>query len=96
MSGPTPGSWSARRVKAANGDDCEAVWSESTQKVVAWIDGRDDAEIKANASLIAAVPDLLGALKSIIFQLRDGKIFERDDCITQARAAIAKSTRGAT
>jgi len=46
---------------------------------------------KKIAILIAAAPDLLRACKMIEFQIRDGKILERDACITQIRAAIAKA-----
>lgn len=46
----------------------------------------------ANARLIAASPDLLAAVKAIVFQVRQGKVLERDACITQACAAIAKAT----
>jgi hypothetical protein len=50
---------------------------------------------KANARLMAAAPELLEALKNIDFHIRQGKILERDACITQARAAIAKAEGGA-
>ncbi len=35
--------------------------------------------------------DLLEALKAIVFQVCQGKVLERDACITQARAAIAQA-----
>lgn len=54
------------------------------------------AELEANARLIAAAPDMASALRAILFQLTQGeKVFTRDDCITQARAAYAKATGGA-
>lgn len=66
--------------------------------------GRDDMdECCANARLIAAAPDLLRerealaaenvrlreALEAMLFQVVQGKILERDACVTQARAALA-------
>lgn len=57
-------------------------------------------EDEANARLIAAAPDLLKALNEIVSQIDQGgsggKVFSRDACIAQARAAIAKVTGGAT
>jgi hypothetical protein len=47
--------------------------------------------VEANARLIAAAPDLLEALRAIVFQACQGKVLERDACIGQARAAIAKA-----
>ena len=48
-------------------------------------------ENEANARLIAVAPEMLEALEAIVFQVVQGKVLERDACITQARAAIAKS-----
>jgi hypothetical protein len=45
----------------------------------------------ANARLIAAAPEMLEAIRAILFQVIQGKVLERDACITQARAAIAKA-----
>lgn len=39
----------------------------------------------------AAQADQLAALRAITFQTAQGAVFERDACITQARAAIAKA-----
>lgn len=41
-----------------------------------------------------AGPELLAAVKAILFQVIQGKVLERDACITQARAAYAKATGG--
>lgn len=46
---------------------------------------------EANARLIAAAPEMRDALRSIIFQVIQGKVLERDACITQARAVLAKA-----
>lgn len=84
----TPGPWESKPLKAANGDQCSGVWSPRTQKVVAWIDGRDYREIAANATLIAAAPDLLKALQQI-----DSNAAESVEWIRRvARAAIEKAT----
>ena len=45
--------------------------------------------------LHAANADLLNAIHAILFQVVQGKVLERDACITQARAAIAHATREA-
>lgn len=65
----TPGPWERRSLKAANGDECVGVWSPKTQKVVAWIDGRDEQEIVANATMIKEAPNLLKTLQDIAEQL---------------------------
>ena len=35
--------------------------------------------------------ELVAALRAIVFQVCQGKVLERDACITQARAALAKA-----
>lgn len=53
---------------------------------------------EANASLIAAAPDLLEALKAAMDNSYGGEICDRTDCLdswrTQARAAIRKAEEG--
>lgn len=59
-----------------------------------------DAELEANARLIAAAPDLLDALETIIQWNRDHAEAQYGDpnkcetwaCVVKARAAIAKAT----
>jgi hypothetical protein len=46
----------------------------------------------AETMLHAAAPELLNAVKAILIQVCQGKVLERDACITQARAAYAKAT----
>lgn len=54
---------------------------------------RDDAETLANASLIAAAPELLVALQTIFNDVKQGAIPNADDeWWGLARAAIAKAT----
>jgi hypothetical protein len=38
-----------------------------------------------------AYDDLVDALRAILFQIVQGKVLERDACITQARAAMKKA-----
>jgi hypothetical protein len=52
--------------------------------------------IHPDARMMAAAPEMAAALRAILFQLTQGdKVFDRDDCITQARAAYAVATREA-
>jgi hypothetical protein len=54
----TPGPWSIRQ---------ESVWSVGTDhEMTALVYGCTDEEEEANAHLIAAAPDLLGALKAMV------------------------------
>jgi len=46
----------------------------------------------ADGNLIAAAPDLLAAVRAILFQTSQGAVFDRDACIAQARAAFNKAT----
>jgi hypothetical protein len=50
---------------------------------------KEDAEFICRA--VNSHDDLLAALRAILFQVRQGKVLERDACIAQARAAIAKA-----
>ena len=64
-------------------------------KVIGYLQGYDNGESQANARLMAAAPAMLGALREILSQIdqggTSGKVFGRDACIAQARAAIAKA-----
>jgi hypothetical protein len=82
------------------------VWSESTGCVVAGsIGARTPDECDANAALIAAAPDLLARLESLLFDLDAIGYADEDDEVSGAecvdvcsqhiesiRAAIAKAT----
>ena len=82
MSAYTPGPW-----RIANGED---------RRVYLINHGRDavgetvytDTRNPADARLIAAAPDLLAALQSLINDQRDASL----PILSQARAAIAKAT----
>jgi hypothetical protein len=52
--------------------------------------GGDESDLD-NANILAAAPDLLAACEAIVFQVYQGKVLERDACISQARAAITKA-----
>ena len=96
MNKHTPGPWK---------NHGEAVWSEHksvsgketrgtrTNHVCA-VSSRlkmPDAEREANSNLIAAAPELLAALEAIVFQVKQGKVLERDACISYACTSIAKA-----
>lgn len=98
MNKPTPGPWQVETGNPGNfviNSDPEdnGKWG-AVAEVRANREGSreiDAAEAEANARLMAAAPDLLAALRAILLQVCQGKVLERDACITQARAAIAKA-----
>mgnify|MGYP001558443365 FL=1 len=57
--------------------------------------GKLGNHMKANAEFIVRAcnshDELLEAIRAILFQVYQGKVLERDACINQARAAIAKA-----
>lgn len=95
----TPGPWAVTRVGA-----CRAIHpaaSTNERDDICRIAphnyhpdgiGAADAEADATAALIAAAPDLLDAVRAILFQVNQGPVLERDACIAQARAAYIKAT----
>ena len=93
MSKHTPGPWKANfaisgSVYIFGGDrNFASVFDE-------W---QDEANQEANASLIAAAPDLLAALQAIVKSLVDQDdegMIEHAQQMIDARAAIAKATGG--
>lgn len=81
----TPGPWQANPIGVAGRCSISAPHPKGGgQNVV-------DECLEADARLIAAAPELLAALHTILFQVVQGPVLERDACITQARAAWAKA-----
>ena len=99
MSGHTPGPW-----RLDHSDDVElrnhvGISSESHSLLAQIVWKMDDDErspsCEANAHLIAAAPDLLEALQSIVKSLADQDdegMIEHAQPMIDARAAIAKAT----
>ena len=88
MSKRTPGDW-----KNDNGVVYAQVGNDEPSfdifDAVNW--NGDYEEGLANADLIAGGPDMQDALRAILLQVVQGKVLERDACIAQARAALAKA-----
>lgn len=56
------------------------------------LDDHYSPAVEGNGALIATAPEMFEALHAILFQLTQGeKVFARDACITQARAAYLKA-----
>lgn len=94
----TPGPW----VIDERYDGC-VYSSDDTGSIVARCGGRgfefvarEADEIKANAALVAAAPDMLAALKTVILDERNAEIIARhcvggESIVREMRAAIAKA-----
>jgi len=87
----TPGPWSV----VTDGDESYSIHNLEIDEVVVWEMGGIDN--KANATLMAAAPDLLAALETFCAAYSSGApvehVWEHD--IAQLRAALAKA-RGDT
>jgi hypothetical protein len=91
MSGHTPGPW---HVGSESGNDGEAEVIGSAGRTVCWTaDTFDDEEgavitdeDRANGRLIAAAPELLGALQSLLYQAQqmEGMFPDEDGTIDAA------------
>jgi hypothetical protein len=109
MAGHTPGPWSVviddsgdrpvsvPSIQAAEEYDCAIVhWDGFWQEH--WQSARGNREMRANARLIAAAPDLLEALQAILADcgeaMLDGYVENslHSDEVNAARAAIAKAS----
>jgi len=88
MSTHTPGPWTAR----AYPNGWQHVVQAGRQPIAELADGKPD-DNRANASLIAAAPDLLAALERYIdLHLADCvEVDEASDLLKDARAAIARA-----
>ena len=97
MSAHTPGPWSLGSSDYPVTDlaVCSKAQAGEVGATIARLVAKNGREYQ-NARLIASAPELLDALTEIISQIdqggSDGKVFARDYCVTQARAAIAKAT----
>jgi len=77
-------------------------WQVEARRGETWVCRADSAvlarvaaakEIRANARLIAAAPELLEALKAVRIELREGGSYRKADrCHAIVEAAIAKAT----
>ena len=88
----TPAPWERRLFSG----DSSGVWSPSSGKAVAFVDGRNEDEIQANARLIAIAPELFEACQLLIAHC--DKYPPMGDSIWSVqliRKAIAKATREA-
>lgn len=98
MSAHTPSPWEAKCAKDGCGDigivgDCGVV-AECFHDIRKFGENAH-SECLANARLIAAAPELLEALKSIVTSLSDNDdegMIEHSEQIIAARAAISKAT----
>lgn len=89
---PTPGEWkTVRGVKKHR----EAIFiKSSTGEFVAKVYGHEGQPVEANAAMLAAAPNLLSSLKSLVSHMTsiDSMITrEEEPFIEAARAAIAKA-----
>ena len=97
----TPGPW---RVERQNPSPTTGEWMIAGTKPGYLAEVRDcgSMDVQANARLIAAAPDLLAALQALVAEL-DGPgkpdssdSYAPEHFVTAAKAAIAKSTNGAS
>lgn len=92
MSGYTQGEW---LVTGPNGYRHQlgiGIYKSAGIDPIAAVYGAGD-EVKANARLVAASPDLLEALRDLAAcHAEGGYVQPDDDVLTAARAAIAKAT----
>lgn len=89
----TPGPW----VSADYGDygdyfgECRVILGEGGNIRTAVVLGFDNKENQANARLIAAAPELLVALRTLVDCVEYSNVRQDADAWIEARAAIAKA-----
>ncbi|EGT4307680.1 hypothetical protein AUM89_21550 [Cronobacter sakazakii] len=89
----TPGPWVASKTDRGIGPICkDDDQSYGMILPVAWVEFDERPGVhQANANLIAAAPDLIEALNSIMELQTRGYVVLGDKCTEMARAAIAKA-----
>jgi hypothetical protein len=98
MSAHTPGPWKVDQQRRAHGYNVAVFSGDIAVADVPGIgkDPANDPEADANARLIAAAPELLGALDDLAWIVEAGRVepvarAEVDERLERARAAIAKA-----
>lgn len=86
----TPGPWVACQPGDYADFDGRSIVILGDNMRIAVVQGDDETAL-ANARLIEAAPAMLAALRAILFQVVQGKVLERDACITAARKALAEA-----
>lgn len=76
-------------ARPATPDEIAAHLEREAERKRKW--DAEQAEEQRLERIRDAAPDMLAALKAILFQVVQGKVLERDACITQARAAVARA-----
>lgn len=91
----TPGPWSCQLVNVQHSISCKSGAIAYTRCLV------DDIQDAANASLIAAAPDMYEALRELVDDVCDRVDLDSPSCnpgiktaVKFARAALAKAVRG--
>jgi hypothetical protein len=91
----TPGPWEARPMGAYNkGFDIYSEGVRPSAGKIAHVPATETKPVKANALLIAAAPELLAALQTIVESLADEDeegLIEHVEPMIAARRAIAKA-----
>ena len=88
----TPGPWYTRHGQVSSENSAHGCTIANCNRTAK---GIPDAEVEANARLIASAPDLLAALRGIINQDDwEGEDIAPDSPIGKARAALARAERG--
>lgn len=104
MSEHTPGPWSLEPPKSSpftpqanNRVWPSTAWANHRRDPICQLSSQGaappdiDPEAQANARLIAAAPELLAALKSLIENVETGSYESTGQCIADCRAVIAKA-----
>ncbi len=89
----SPGPWHVKAIATCGGNDCE--WAILDNRKEGIIAETNSADHPANAYLLAAAPDLLASLRSLLAIHDDPNHVTDSRKIDAARAAIAKAQGGA-